>query len=616
MKNITENENVIIPSYNKKKITNRLVELKSRYQDLLKELKDSSIDNIDKVFGYNNNVDETDSDAYLREINENLELQDKIRILKQNISTKMKNIEKINSLNLDSKSYSDLKNQISESFEIIKDSYLDNSQNKNIGINNDAIDLLVKKIEKMQEDFDEKISKLYSNLSIKDESIYKDEVEFLKNQIDSLLIENHECKAKLSELITISNLKEDEINKSYSAWLQNSSKLNELEYLLVDQKEKLDVLDNEKNEAIDLLANKIKAIKNDDQFYNKFNDDLINNNLSNDSILKTIESKLDLIKEELLNKILENKETSNYKNNDFVDYYRETELIDDNSFLEKELDFISNINNNYSNLLNRFNELLLNIDNEIEHLIKPAFIPNSDPSFEFDDLKNNIKDVDELVNSNLENFHNSKQIFNKLQNILNLNDLLLFLKDSNKSINNLNKKMLFSKNNWEEHLHKTNNKIINDKLWFNLNDFINKIFNSLNEMNKIIEYKINSINNLDLNVLLEENMSKSNFWFCFMEAINLLNEVIDNQFDDFVSIKSLFNNEQNNIPFNFKENNDFINKNNEIQNELFSLINNKTISEEERNKRLKIIYKKLQNLERMIDLYEVNEFEKMVDNLN
>lgn len=612
MKDITKNENVIIPSYNKRKIANRLVELKSRYQDLLEELKDSSIDNIDKVFGYNNNVDEADSDVFLKEINENLELQDKIRILKQNISTKMKNIEKINSLNLDSKSYSDLKNQISQSFEIIKDSYLDSSQNKATNFDNDQINLLIDKIENMKIDFDEKITKLYSSLSIKDESIYKDEVEFLKSQIDSLLIENHECKAKLSELITISNLKEDEISKSYSAWLQNSSKLNELEYLLVDQKEKLDVLDNEKNEAIDLLVNKIKAIKNDSQVYDKFNEDLIHDNIVNNDILKVIESKLDLIKEELLNKIGQEKlENFNNKNS-----LKEKE-IDYDSLREQEINFISNINESYLNLLNRFNELLVSLDDEIEHLIQPAFTPNVDPSFEFEMLKDNIKEVDELVNSNLENFHNSKQIFNKLQNILNINELLKFLNDSNKSINNLVKKMLISKNNWTNHLNKTNNQIIHDKSWIYLNDLINEISISLDNINKIILSKISLMNELDLNVLLEENMSKSNFWFCFMEAIDLLNEVIDNQLDDFLSIENQFNNDENyNISFDTKENNDFLNDNNNIQAEFLSLLNDKSISEKERNRRLKLIYKKLQNLEKMIDLYEVSEFEKMVDSLN
>lgn len=614
MKEIMKNENVIAPSYNKHKITNRLVELKSKYQDLLEELKDSSIDNIDKVFGYNNNVDESNSDAFLKEINENLELQDKIRILKQNISTKMKNIEKINSLNINSKSYFDLKNQISESFEIIKDSYLEKNENNNDNFNVDHINLLINKMEKMQNDFDEKINKLSSNLSIKDESIYKDEIEFLKNQIDSLLIENHECKAKLSELITISNLKEDEINKSYSAWLQNSSKLNELEYLLVDQKEKLDVLDNEKNEAIDLLANKIKTIKNDSQIYDQFNSDLINDNSLNKDILKTIEFKLDLLKEELLSKINKKEDVDFLDNNEIEK--KEERVNFNNNFFQKEVDFIFDINESYFNLLNRFNELLDGIGNEIDDLIKPAFILNVNPSFEFDELKNNIKEVDELVNSNLENFYNSKQIFNKLQNILNIDDFILFLKDSNKSLHNLTKKIKISKGNWLNYLNNTNNKIIHDESWIYLTNITEEIIISLEEISKIILSKLNIANEIDLSILLEENMSKSNFWFCFMEAISLLNDVVDNQFDDFLAIDSEYYRKNENISFSYNENNDFLSKNNEIKNEFLSLLNNKNISEKDKNKKLKLIYKKLQNLEKMVDIYEVSEFEKMVDSLH
>lgn len=614
MKEIMKNENVIAPSYNKHKITNRLVELKSKYQDLLEELKDSSIDNIDKVFGYNNNVDESNSDAFLKEINENLELQDKIRILKQNISTKMKNIEKINSLNINSKSYFDLKNQISESFEIIKDSYLEKNENNNDNFNVDHINLLINKMEKMQNDFDEKINKLSSNLSIKDESIYKDEIEFLKNQIDSLLIENHECKAKLSELITISNLKEDEINKSYSAWLQNSSKLNELEYLLVDQKEKLDVLDNEKNEAIDLLANKIKTIKNDSQIYDQFNSDLINDNYLNKDILKTIEFKLDLLKEELLSKINKKEDVDFLDNNEIEK--KEERVNFNNNFFQKEVDFIFDINESYFNLLNRFNELLDGIGNEIDDLIKPAFILNVNPSFEFDELKNNIKEVDELVNSNLENFYNSKQIFNKLQNILNIDDFILFLKDSNKSLHNLTKKIKISKGNWLNYLNNTNNKIIHDESWIYLTNITEEIIISLEEISKIILSKLNIANEIDLSILLEENMSKSNFWFCFMEAISLLNDVVDNQFDDFLAIDSEYYRKNENISFSYNENNDFLSKNNEIKNEFLSLLNDKNISEKDKNKKLKLIYKKLQNLEKMVDIYEVSEFEKMVDSLH
>lgn len=614
MKEIMKNENVIAPSYNKHKITNRLVELKSKYQDLLEELKDSSIDNIDKVFGCNNNVDESNSDAFLKEINENLELQDKIRILKQNISTKMKNIEKINSLNINSKSYFDLKNQISESFEIIKDSYLEKNENNNDNFNVDHINLLINKMEKMQNDFDEKINKLSSNLSIKDESIYKDEIEFLKNQIDSLLIENHECKAKLSELITISNLKEDEINKSYSAWLQNSSKLNELEYLLVDQKEKLDVLDNEKNEAIDLLANKIKTIKNDSQIYDQFNSDLINDNSLNKDILKTIEFKLDLLKEELLSKINKKEDVDFLDNNEIEK--KEERVNFNNNFFQKEVDFIFDINESYFNLLNRFNELLDGIGNEIDDLIKPAFILNVNPSFEFDELKNNIKEVDELVNSNLENFYNSKQIFNKLQNILNIDDFILFLKDSNKSLHNLTKKIKISKGNWLNYLNNTNNKIIHDESWIYLTNITKEIIISLEEISKIILSKLNIANEIDLSILLEENMSKSNFWFCFMEAISLLNDVVDNQFDDFLAIDSEYYRKNENISFSYNENNDFLSKNNEIKNEFLSLLNDKNISEKDKNKKLKLIYKKLQNLEKMVDIYEVSEFEKMVDSLH
>lgn len=101
-----------------------------------------------------------------------------------------------------------------------------------------------------------------------------------------------------------------------------------------------------------------------------------------------------------------------------------------------------------------------------------------------------------------------------------------------------------------------------------------------------------------------------------MEAISLLNDVVDNQLDDFLSIRNQNNIEYNDSFINTKNNSDFESKNNEIQNELFSIINDNNISEKEKNKRLKLIYKKLQNLEKMVDLYEVSEFEKMVDSLN
>lgn len=655
MKSKFNNQNSLEPSYNKKKISNRLSELKNKYQDLLIDLKESSIDNIDRVFGYSHSdIDDVETDLFIDKINENLEIQDKIKILKQNIAQKIQNIEKINSLNTNNKSYDELKNQISDSLAVInKFDVKTPSSNGSTGINNEQYNELLSKIDNLHNGFQTQLNKLTKTIDVKDEALYKDEISFLKHQIDELLIENKECKAKLSELISINNQKEEEINKSYSAWIRNSAKLNDLETLLLQQKEQHDSLDSEKDEVIDQLASKINQIKTENDVYEQFSNDVSNKN--NDELLKAIETKIDALKDEIINSdfsrshigngsLIDNatinqenhetikEETENSDINELLKFMQdelskdnvETTNINQDNQKEIKVELVQNdkrlnelskeakeyVNNQKINLLNELikkyksqfivsKELTNNLVSQIDEIVLPPLNDSSSPSDNLDDIKNQLIDLDEYMNFDVKKDVDDKSLFSRLYNINNLGDFKKFAQETSDVINHLVETLNQEKEKLIDYL--TNNELFE----FNFNE-LNQLIKELNllleEMSNHLNKQTNVISDDNQYVNLDTDISKSTYWYDFIDNINELLTIANNQ-------SNLFDNVENELDVleRLKNNKPLVNNSKHHNGDYSDLLNE--------NKKLKLIFSKLNNLEKLVEVYEMNQFEEFVEKI-
>lgn len=583
-------------SYNKKRISNRLIELKSKYQDLLTELNQTSIDNIDKVFGYSHSdLSDIESDLFLNKINENLEVQDKIRILKSNIATKIKNIEKINSLNVSNKSFDDIKNQISASLELINNFEVEKPESKSI---EDSTNLILDKINALESEI-KSISK-NKNFDIKDEAIYKDEISFLKHQIDQLLLENKEYKSKLNEMIFLNKEKEEEINKSYDAWLKNSSKLNELENLLLKEKEEYTNLENEKDQAIDSLANKINDIRSENTIYDQFSQDVYYEApIANNTLLEVIDQKFNDLKLELVNNRFSTEDLNRTSHE--IDTYDRLREKAKEIYNKTMIDLLKNLLEKYFKVINKFDQIEPLFSSELDKLIIPTETDFTNPSYDLEDLKNDLINVDEYVNLTFGIETKQDNLFSRLDKITTLNDLKQFI--------------VFAANELKEFIDQMVNErnLINEKIGTQFNDGnfnVNSFFNTLNDLinrsnnfTALLNAKSSLIDSSNALYELKEEMSQSQYWFDFVDLINSIKLLINHQrvvFDNLESELDIFNKLKEN------EKNYDCEKNN--QGNLESDLRSK-------NSKLWTIFEKLSNLEKLVDLYEMDQFETFVEKI-
>ncbi len=584
-------------SYNKKRISNRLVELKNKYQNLLVELNETSIDNIDRVFGYSHSdLSDIESDLFLNKINENLEVQDKIRILKNNIATKIKNIEKINSLNINNQSFDEIKNQISASLDLINNMEQNYDQKSNDF--NDSTNLIIDKINSLENQIKNLTSS--KNIDIKDEAIYKDEIAFLKHQIDQLLLENKECKSKLNELIYINNEKEEEISKSYDAWLKNSSKLNELENLLLKEQEEYTSLENEKDEAIDSLANKINNIRNENSIYDQFSQDIYNDsNITNSSLLEAIDQKFNDLKIELIN----NKFTTDSldKVSNEINNYDKLKIKAKEIYNKTIIDLLKNLKDRYTQIINKLDQIEPLFSSEVTALISPSTSDFINPSSNIEELKNDLINVDEYVNLTFgSEVNDDHDLFSRLSKLNTLNDFKQFITYSTDKFDEFVNEMISERNI-------LNNKVItiNDKS-FNVNSFfniINDLINRINNFIALLNSEMSSINVSNILYELEDDLSQSQYWFDFVDLLNSIKLLINYQkvvFDNLETEVDIYNKLKESgsslSEFNHQDlydSNELINKNNKLKN----------------------IFQKLSNLEKLVDLYEMDQFETFVEKI-
>ncbi len=584
-------------SYNKKRISNRLVELKSKYQNLLVELNETSIDNIDRVFGYSHSdLSDIESDLFLNKINENLEVQDKIRILKNNIATKIKNIEKINSLNINNQSFDEIKNQISASLDLINNMEQNYDQKSNDF--NDSTNLIIDKINSLENQI--KNISVSKNIDIKDEAIYKDEIAFLKHQIDQLLLENKECKSKLNELIYINNEKEEEISKSYDAWLKNSSKLNELENLLLKEQEEYTSLENEKDEAIDSLANKINNIRNENSIYDQFSQDIYNDsNITNNSLLEAIDQKFNDLKIELIN----NKFTTDSldKVNNEINNYDKLKIKAKEIYNKTIIDLLKNLKDRYTQIINKLDQIEPLFSSEVSALISPSTSDFINPSSNIEELKNDLINVDEYVNLTFgSEVNDDHDLFSRLSKLNTLNDFQQFITYSIDKFDEFVNEIISERNI-------LNNKVIaiNDKS-FNVNSFfniINDLINRINNFIALLNSEISSINVSNILYELEDDLSQSQYWFDFVDLLNSIKLLINYQkvvFDNLETEVDIYN--------KLKESGSSLNEFN--HQDLYD--SNELIN---KNNKLKNIFQKLSNLEKLVDLYEMDQFETFVEKI-
>ncbi|WP_412032213.1 hypothetical protein [Malacoplasma muris] len=584
-------------SYNKKRISNRLVELKNKYQNLLVELNETSIDNIDRVFGYSHSdLSDIESDLFLNKINENLEVQDKIRILKNNIATKIKNIEKINSLNINNQSFDEIKNQISASLDLINNMEQNYDQKSNDF--NDSTNLIIDKINSLENQIKNLTSS--KNIDIKDEAIYKDEIAFLKHQIDQLLLENKECKSKLNELIYINNEKEEEISKSYDAWLKNSSKLNELENLLLKEQEEYTSLENEKDEAIDSLANKINNIRNENSIYDQFSQDIYNDsNITNSSLLEAIDQKFNDLKIELIN----NKFTTDSldKVSNEINNYDKLKIKAKEIYNKTIIDLLKNLKDRYTQIINKLDQIEPLFSSEVTALISPSTSDFINPSSNIEELKNDLINVDEYVNLTFgSEVNDDHDLFSRLSKLNTLNDFKQFITYSTDKFDEFVNEIISERNI-------LNNKVItiNDKS-FNVNSFfniINDLINRINNFIALLNSEMSSINVSNILYELEDDLSQSQYWFDFVDLLNSIKLLINYQkvvFDNLETEVDIYNKLKESgsslSEFNHQDlydSNELINKNNKLKN----------------------IFQKLSNLEKLVDLYEMDQFETFVEKI-
>lgn len=625
MKDLFEFEETSISdnSFQKEKIEKKLNELKMKYVNLVNDLKDSSINNIDSIFGYGNPSynDFSNSTLFLEKINENIEIQEKIGILKDNIQQKIQNIEKMNCIS-SIPSYDSLKNEISNAMNLVENDKNFSHKNYESSFssckeNTQSVNEIVQSLNIFKDEINKKISSLDSKFNVKNEEIYKDEIEFLKNEIEKLLLENKECKEKLSELITINNEKESEISESYGAWLRNSSKLDQLENLFVEHKEKFDALDYEKNEIIDSLSNKISNIRNESTIYDEISNDLIseNNNKINDSILELINSKFEKIESELSriktgNLVQKNINNEVTINNEIINEKPTSEIIkNDNKIQElltkKTLDILNNSTFEFVRISNQLDAIVEVMPKEFDDLITPLMIVDAEPSIDFNDIKYGLMNIKE--HNVFDNFKSktSDYIYESLKEIRTLKNFNDFIFNSKNFINELIKKNNFLESNVKNRIFSTNEEIFESISWIKFTNIVKEIGESLESIILLINDKLEHIEVLDENCFLELDFSKSNFWFCFVEVFELLNKNMINLTES-INLVDLGDFNQDKSYFNELEKQ-------EVDHTKIS--NDKTSELIKKNRILKTIFQHLQNLEKKIDLYEINELKKIIDNI-
>lgn len=617
---LTKEIDILNEPVSQEKIISRLGNLKDKYQKLVSDLTSTPIDDI---FGYaNKNYENINSSIFLNKINENIEIQENIVTLRNNIAAKLKNLEKLSSFTNSQKKYDSLKNEISNINNSLNQlNYVPENEDENKQQNIANLDFIVEKIESLKDSFEKKITSLQSNMLVKDEAIYKDEISFLKNEIDKLLLENKECKEKLSELIVLNNEKEHEINHSFGAWTKSNSKLVELENLFVLQKQEYDNLDNEKNELIDALSEKIKNLRNEENIYSEFTQDLMDNKMFHDdrhssisldvsNIENIINDKFNDLKAEFSKLFFDQKQNNQLTEviNARDENLQNTQANKLREILtDKTWKIINNVLSQLLTILEQLDVIALKFNEELDLIIKNV-VNDKLPPNDIDILMSGLMNIEEYSSANFSEIKNYDEIYEKLKNIKTIKDFQDFILSSKKEIVDLindNNSLLETSCKKVENITNINK---NNPVWVKLEGIIQEINDVLHNIELNIQDKIPFIESLNKNSALEETISGSKYWFKYINVLSDVSRIMNELLESIENINfGDLNNELKQMSgFNLQE---------EINNELNSIMNDSLLSAEEKNKKLKEILAKFKNIENKINIYKMTEFEEFVNNL-
>ena len=433
-----------------------------------------------------------------------------------------------------------------------------------------------------------------------------------------------------------------------------SQKSNEKKYSEIDNS--IDELKNNLNEFKIDMENKINEINNQsiersknlslyvDRIFannNNFNNDDNNNN---NNELKNFISKLtEQIKTNIINQNIQNQNTekrlnliensiSNIKNNNenLIKNF-ETRIV--NKLLEIKKFAELNINQCYTEINNRINDINNTIDHNIIFILQTIQDQNVNIKTEFENInKKRIFDIQTIVNDFNEICNNIYQMENIIKN-QNENYMKLY-NNCNKKILNFDTKFEIAVVN-ERMIHEIEHKYIMDYINNNNNEFNkinNNIMNNINEVNKnsfeINQKVINRINTLQ-NMITD--MTKNNY-ILFKKLENneneiaskqILNEIMFKLEDEFI-LREINKIKQNDLNVNNKLNqinvdNKNINKNNinnnkeNVKNEIEKTVND-IINKVEFDYNMKNIRNNIQNLNIQINNQYVKT-DKEINNL-
>lgn len=209
--------------------------------------------------------------------------------------------------------------------------------------------------------------------------------------------------------------------------------------------------------------------------------------------------------------------------------------------------------------------------------------------------------MDEYVNLTFgSEVNDDHDLFSRLSKLNTLNDFQQFITYSIDKFDEFVNEIISERNI-------LNNKVIaiNDKS-FNVNSFfniINDLINRINNFIALLNSEISSINVSNILYELEDDLSQSQYWFDFVDLLNSIKLLINYQkvvFDNLETEVDIYN--------KLKESGSSLNEFN--HQDLYD--SNELIN---KNNKLKNIFQKLSNLEKLVDLYEMDQFETFVEKI-
>ena len=459
--------------YNNRNCENNLdfKEIKLKYENLKKSISDLSYKVINDFYinsstiqslNSNNTISVNNSSNYKNNLNKNNDIyellsmiklyREKIKKLEINCKTLLSVKEKVFNDNVQK---SKLISKIMQELEELKnENNIRNSQKYNVNLNS----------VKIEENYILQIKKLKLALESKNNDITKKDriIANLNTEIKNIMKSNNYNNYKNKNYLTNNNKQTLLIeNAIHFSIINDISDINDINKKIIEEKEEIIIL--LKNE-INSLNNKINKSKNRDVINKKIPDNInhINNNIY---IINQYKEKVNKLKEE----------NSNLKN-------KNNQLSKENKSLSKEVESLSNIN--------KKNELLK------------------------EEQENKIKELNELINENLNNGDNNNQIIDikenkeKIELLINENQELKNEIEELKE-NQINASSKDKENDFKELINDYEAKI---KYLTEQNDYYKQNIDNLKIENSIINQEFENVKNENnkLHKIMKEHNIKIN----------------------------------------------------------------------------------------------------------